>query len=384
MKLGGFKVIDLSWFLPGPFLTMTLADHGAEVIKVEPPEGDPGRQIGPSDGPTGVFFRNLNRGKKSVVIDLKSAAGREALLRLCDSADVVVESFRPGVAARLGIGYDAVSARNPGIVYCSISAFGQDSTYATRPAHDLALEAVTGVLSLTLGDDNRPAIPGIPIADHLSALQGLSGVLMALLRRAKTGRGDYLDIAMHDCLLAACVNVVGPALVEGRQPIVKHQRSTGGSAFYRIYDTRDGRQLVLAGQEPKFVHALLEALGRLDLEPLCLRGPGPHQQPVIDFLHATFLQRSLSDWMTFLARPDIAFAPVHTLPEALDDPNLRARAMLLTDESGRRHIAPAIHFRHEMAEPALREPLLGEHTAEILLQDRAETEEKLMANSCRS
>ena len=380
MKLGGFKVIDLSWYLPGPFLTMTLADHGAEVIKVEPPNGDPGRDIGPSDGPTSVFFRNLNRGKKSVVIDLKTAAGREALLRLCDSADVVVESFRPGVAARLGIGYNVVSARNPGIVYCSISAFGQDGTYGTRPAHDLALEAVTGVLSLTLGDDNRPAIPGIPIADHLSALQGLSGVLMALLRRAKTGRGDYLDIAMHDCLLAACVNVVGPALVEGRQPIVKHQRATGGSAFYRIYNTRDGRQLVLAGQEPKFIHTLLEALGRLDLEPLCLRGPGPHQQPVIDFLNATFLQRSLSAWMTFLARLDIAFAPVHTLPEALDDPNLRARAMLLTDESGRRHIAPAIHFRQEMAAPTLREPLLGEHTAEILLQDRAEFEEKLMAN----
>ena len=380
MKLGGFKVIDLSWYLPGPFLTMTLADHGAEVIKVEPPNGDPGRDIGPSDGPTSVFFRNLNRGKKSVVIDLKTAAGREALLRLCDSADVVVESFRPGVTARLGIGYDVVSARNPGIVYCSISAFGQDGTYGTRPAHDLALEAVTGVLSLTLGDDNRPAIPGIPIADHLSALQGLSGVLMALLRRAKTGRGDYLDIAMHDCLLAACVNVVGPALVEGRQPIVKHQRATGGSAFYRIYDTRDGRQLVLAGQEPKFIHTLLEALGRLDLEPLCLRGPGPHQQPVIDFLNATFLQRSLSAWMTFLARLDIAFAPVHTLPEALDDPNLRARAMLLTDESGRRHIAPAIHFRQEMAAPTLREPLLGEHTAEILSQDRAEFEEKLMAN----
>jgi crotonobetainyl-CoA:carnitine CoA-transferase CaiB-like acyl-CoA transferase len=380
MKLGGFKVIDLSWYLPGPFLTMTLADHGAEVIKVEPPNGDPGRDIGPSDGPTSVFFRNLNRGKKSVVIDLKTAAGREALLRLCDSADVVVESFRPGVTARLGVGYDVVSARNPGIVYCSISAFGQDGTYTMRPAHDLALEAVTGVLSLTLGDDNRPAIPGIPIADHLSALQGLSGVLMALLRRAKTGRGDYLDIAMHDCLLAACVNVVGPALVEGRQPIVKHQRATGGSAFYRIYDTRDGRQLVLAGQEPKFIHTLLEALGRLDLEPLCLRGPGPHQQPVIDFLNATFLQRSLSAWMTFLARLDIAFAPVHTLPEALDDPNLGARAMLLTDESGRRHIAPAIHFRQEMAAPTLREPLLGEHTAEILPQDRAEFEEKLMAN----
>jgi crotonobetainyl-CoA:carnitine CoA-transferase CaiB-like acyl-CoA transferase len=133
MKLSGLKVIDLSWFLPGPFLTMALADHGAEVIKIEPPgEGDPGRHIAPMDARTSVFFRNLNRGKKSVVIDLKSATGREALLRLCDSADVMVESFRPGVAARLGIDYDVVSARNPGIVYCSISAFGQDGPYAQR------------------------------------------------------------------------------------------------------------------------------------------------------------------------------------------------------------------------------------------------------------
>jgi crotonobetainyl-CoA:carnitine CoA-transferase CaiB-like acyl-CoA transferase len=367
MKLSGLKVIDLSWFLPGPFLTMALADHGAEVIKVEPPgEGDPGRHIGPMDARTSVFFRNLNRGKKSVVIDLGDAAGREALLPLCDGADVVVESFRPGVAARLGIGYDAVSARNPGVVYCSISAFGQDSAYPGRPAHDLALEAMVGVLSLTLGDDDRPAVPGIPIADVVSALQGLSGVLMALLRRGQTGRGDHLDIAMHDSLFAACANVVGPALIEGRQPIVKHQRTTGGAAFYRIYDTRDGRQLVLAAQEVKFVHALLEALGRLDLEPLCLRGPGPHQQPVIDFLRKAFRQRSLSEWMTFLARLDVCFAPLNTLPEAFDEPNLHARAMLLTDESGRRHIAPAIRFRHEPARPVLREPLLGEHTAEIL------------------
>jgi crotonobetainyl-CoA:carnitine CoA-transferase CaiB-like acyl-CoA transferase len=367
MKLRGLKVIDMSWFYPGPFLTMALADHGAEVIKVEPPgEGDPGRYIAPMDTRTSVFFRNLSRGKKSVVIDLRDAAGREALLRLCDDADVAVESFRPGVAARLGVDYGVVSTRNPRIVYCSISAFGQEGAYVSRPAHDLALEAVLGVLSLTLGDDGRPAVPGIPIADVVSALQGLSGVLIALLRRVQTGRGDHFDIAMHDSLFSACANVVGPALSEGQRLIVKHQRTTGGAAFYRIYDTHDGRQLVLAGQEPQFVRALLQALGRIDLEPLCLRGPGPHQQPVIDFLCETFRQRSLSEWITILAKLDVCFAPVNTLPEALDDPNLHARGMLLTDESGRCHIGPAIRLRHEPAAPKLREPLLGEHTVEIL------------------
>ena len=366
MKLAGLRVIDLSWFLPGPYLTMALADHGAEVIKVEPPgEGDPGRRIGPPDGRTSVFFRNMNRGKKSLVLDLKREEDRQTLLRLCDTADVVVESFRPGVAARLGVGYDQISTRNPGVVYVSISAFGQDGPYRDRPAHDLALEAMSGVLSLTLGDDGRPAIPGIPAADIISALQGLSGVLMALFRRSSTGRGDYLDIAMHDVLVAACANVVGPTFAEDRQPVVKHERTTGGAAFYRIYDTRDGRQLVLAGQEEKFVHALLGALGRPDLAALCARGPGPHQQPVADFLQETFRQRDLQDWLEWLGRLDVCFAPVNTLPEAFRDPNLMARGMVLTDESGRRHIAPAVRFRQEPPHPRLQEPLHGEHTGEL-------------------
>ena len=184
MKLQGLKVIDLSVFLPGPYLTMALADHGAEVIKVEPPgEGDPCRQIGLSDGPSTVLFRQLNRGKKSLVLDLKTTAGRAALLRLCQDADVFVESFRPGVVDRLGVGWEAVRAVNPRIVYCSISAFGQDGPYRDRPAHDLAVEAIGGLLGMTLGRDDKPAMPGIPVADMLAALQGLSGVLMALLRR---------------------------------------------------------------------------------------------------------------------------------------------------------------------------------------------------------
>lgn len=180
MKLEGVKVVDLSVFLPGPYLTMALADHGAEVIKVEPPGGDPGREIGASDGPSTVFFRNANRGKKSVVLDLKSDDGRAALLRLCDSADVFVESFRPGVMKRLGFDYETLAARNPGLVYCSISAFGQDGPYTDRPAHDIATMALAGGLSMTHGRDGVPAMPGIATADIVSSLHALSGVVMAL------------------------------------------------------------------------------------------------------------------------------------------------------------------------------------------------------------
>jgi crotonobetainyl-CoA:carnitine CoA-transferase CaiB-like acyl-CoA transferase len=367
MKLEGIRVLDLSVFLPGPYLTLALADHGAEVIKVEAPgEGDAGRHIGLSDGPSTVFFRNINRGKKSVVLDLKSDAGREALLALAEGADVFVESFRPGVVDRLGVGYAAVRSRNPGIVYCSISAFGQEGPYRHRPAHDLALEAMSGILSVSLGDDGKPAIPGIPAADVLAGLQGLAGVLMALLRRKDTGLGDYLDISMHESAVAATLNILGPTMAEGRQPVAKHERTTGGAAFYRLYETADGRHLALAGQEPKFIHALLAALGRPELAAACLAGPGPHQQPVMDFLAATFRQKPLAAWNAWLATIDVCFGPVNTLPEALADANLKARGMVMEDGAGRTHVGSAIRFRNEPAKPVLRAPALGEHTDSIL------------------
>jgi crotonobetainyl-CoA:carnitine CoA-transferase CaiB-like acyl-CoA transferase len=366
MKLEGIKVVDLSWFLPGPYLTTALADHGAEVIKVEPlGEGDPGRHIRPADQRTSVFFRNMGRGKKSVVLDLKSEQGRADLFRLCSEADVIVESFRPGVAARFGIGYEAVKQANPGVVYCSISAFGQDGAYPGRAAHDLALEAMTGVLSLTLGDDGRPAIPGIPVADLVSGLHGLSGVLMALLRRATTGKGDYIDVSMHESLMASCANVVGTAFAENRHPDVKQQRTTGGSAFYRVYDTSDGRQLVLAGQEMKFIKNLLGALGRPEMAPLC-EWPGDHQKPVADFLTATFKARPLAHWMEYLATLDICYGPVNTLPEAIADANLVKRGAVVVDGDGSKHFAPVVRFKDEPSTPLYREPLLGEHTQDIL------------------
>ena len=359
MKLQGIRVIDLSLFLPGPYLTLMLADHGAEVIKVEAPgEGDPTRHLGPRDGGETVYFRTLNRGKKSVVVDLKNPQDREALLKLCDSADVFVESFRPGVVERLGVGYEALRARNPRIVYCSISAFGQHGPYRERPAHDLAVEALSGVLSITLGQDGKPAIPGLPLADLLASLHGLAGVLMALLRREKSGQGDFIDIAMHDSMLAGTPNVLGPTLAENRQPVPTHERSTGGSAFYRLYETADGRWLALGGQEPKFVRNLLGALGRLDLAPLCEK-PGPHQRPVMEFLEGFFRSKSLKDSLAFLSTLDVCYAPVNTLPEALE----AAADKLLKDELGRRHLAPPIRFRDEPARPSLREPRLGEHDA---------------------
>ena len=377
MKLAGLRVVDLSYFLPGPYLTLTLADHGAEVIKIEAPgEGDPGRSIGLADGDTTVFFRTLNRGKKSVVLDLKSPLGQQALHALCRSADVFVESFRPGVMQRLNADYATLAALNPRLVYCSISAFGQAGPYRERPAHDLAVEALAGSVGLSLGEDGAPAIPGLAAADMLAALQGLSAVLMALYRRESSGRGDYIDMAMHDAALGGLPNSLGPVFAERRAPVAKHERSTGGAAFYHLYQTRDGRHIALGGQETKFVHTLLGALGRLDLAPLAERGPGPHQQPLIAYLADIFRERSQTEWIEWFRGRDVCFAPVNDLREAVDDPQARARGMILVDEAGREHLGPVIKFRDEPPAPRLTAPRLGEHTAAVLAELGLEAESR--------
>jgi crotonobetainyl-CoA:carnitine CoA-transferase CaiB-like acyl-CoA transferase len=367
MKLEGLRVVDLSLFLPGPHLTMMLADHGADVIKVEPPgEGEPVRRVGYRAGGESVWFRNTHRGKKSIVLNLKGEAGREAFLRLCDSADVVVEAFRPGVVDRLGVGYAAVSARNPRIVYASIAAFGQTGPERDRPAHDLAIEALAGVVSLNLGADGKPTNPHMPVADVTGSMMALAGILMALLRRQTTGRGDYLDISMQDATMAWLPNVTGPVFAEDRAPRVKEERSFGGYAFFSIYETRDGRHVALGGVEHKFVRTFLDAVGRPDLYDCAVGPPGPGQQPVKDALAAIFQSRTRDEWEAFLAGRDVCFAPVLDLHEAFHRPQVAARGLLVTDPDGNRHVANPIRFLDEppRLDPTL--PALGQHTDDIL------------------
>lgn len=367
MKLDGIRVVDLSQFLPGPQLTLMMADHGAEVIKIEPPgEGEPGRHIGLHEGGHTVFFRNTQRGKKSFCVNLKTDAGREAVLRLAETADVFVEAFRPGVVDRLGVGYAAVSARNPRIVYCSISAFGQDGPYRDRPAHDLSTEALSGIVSLNQGNDGEPVMPHVPVADITASLHALSGVLMALLRREKTGRGDYIDVAMLDSAIAWTPNITGSTFALKTPPTPREERSLGGSAFYNIYRTLDGRHVVLGAQELKFVRTLLGQLGRLDFVALCERGPGAHQAPLIAYLRELFATRTRAEWIEWFTGKDVGFAWVNNLREAFDDPQVRSRGMRLLDDQGREHIGAPVKFREEPAAPRLRLPSLGEHNAEIL------------------
>jgi crotonobetainyl-CoA:carnitine CoA-transferase CaiB-like acyl-CoA transferase len=367
VKLEGIKVVDLSLFLPGPAMTQVMADHGALVIKVEPlPAGEPNREIGPKRDGVSVYFANTHRGKKSLALNLKTAEGVEALLRLAETADVFVEAFRPGVVDRLGVGYRAVAARNPRIVYASISAYGQSGPYVDRPAHDLAVEAMAGVLSINLGWDDRPWNPGLAAADMLAANMALAGVLMALLRRERTGKGDYLDIAMMDALIASMPNNYGAPMAEKRQPVAKDERAWGGNAMFRVYETGDGRFVALGGAEIKFATNLLTALGRPDLIELCKLPPGPGQAPVRAFLSDTFRTRTQAEWVAWMADKDVAFAPVKTLREGLDDPQVRHREMVVLDARGWEHIGVPIKFEDEPGRIDFRPPALGEHSEDIL------------------
>lgn len=341
-KLAGIKVVDLSVFLPGPMMTMMMADQGAEVIKIEAAGGDPARDQAPFEAGQSVWFRNLNRGKKSIVLDLKSETGKARLWKLVEEADIFVEGFRPGVMGRLGFDYQAVSARNPAIVYCSISAFGQTGALAHHPAHDMATQALAGFLSVNDGVDGTPVVPGTASADMAAGLTALSAVLMALIGRQATGKGDYIDCAMFDSLLPWCAHIAGSAIAGGAAPLSSEQRSLGGAGFYQVYQTKDGKHVVLGGREIKFAENFLTALGRPDLIEHAKREAGD-QGELIAYLRGVFATKSRDEWVVWFADKDVAFAPVLDFREALVAPHIAERG-LWVEHDGAHHIAPAIRF----------------------------------------
>ncbi|MDJ0643301.1 MAG: CoA transferase [Erythrobacter sp.] len=356
-KLSGITVVDLTQFLPGPMMTVMMADHGARVIKIEPKAGDPARQMLPMEAGHSVWFANLNRGKESVVLDLKSEGGKAALLDLCREADVFVEGFRPGVMQRLGFDYDRVKAIKPDIIYCSISAFGQEGALARHPAHDMAVQALAGFLSVNDGPDGMPVVPGAPSADMAAGLTALSAVLMALVGRDRTGEGAYIDCAMFDSLLPWCAHTAGSAIAGGESPVSSRQRSLGGAGFYQVYRTADGKHISLGGREIKFARNLLTALDREDLIDHAGREAG-EQGELIAFLRETFATRSRDEWVAWFADRDVAFAPVLNFREAFDEPHIAERGILIETEEGAHHIASPIRFAGEAFAPG-KVPELG-------------------------
>lgn len=369
MKLDGLTVIDLSSFLPGPTVTQLMADQGARVIRIENTAGgEPNRQIGQRRGTESVYFACTHRGKESMTLNLKAPEGVEVFLRLGQRADVILESFRPGVVKRLGVDYETVRKLRPEIVYASISAYGQDGPLHQDPAHDLAVQAMCGLLSNNLDSAGNPVMPAMPAGDMLAATLTLSGILMALLRRSQTGVGDYLDVAMMDSIFACMPNSMGAAFAEKRAPEPTQERIWGGNALYRIYGTQDDRHIVLGGSEIKFARNLLTALKRPDLLPLCELPPGEGQRPLVEFLDATFATRTRAEWVQFFDGLDVCFAPVNDLRTGLDLPQTIHREMLVTDDRGREHLGTPLKFHNEPARLHFEAPELGAHTNTLLTE----------------
>lgn len=361
-KLSGIRVVDLTQFLPGPMMTAMMADQGAEVYKIEPMGGDPARDQAPFDnyGDTrhSVWFANLNRGKRSRTLDLKSDEGKQMLRDLIGKADVFVEGFRPGVMKRLGFDYTSVKAIRPDIVYCSISAFGQEGALSHHPSHDMAVQAMAGFLAVNDGADGAPVVPGVASSDMAAGLTALSAVLMALLGRERTGEGAYIDCAMFDSLLPWCAHTAGSAIAGGDSPVSGEQRSLGGAAFYQVYATRDGKHVVLGGRELKFARNLLSCLNREDLLPIA-EAPAGEQEKLISFFRETFATKTRDEWVEWFADKDVAFAPVLDFREALHESHVAERGLWVQTDGGGKHIAPAIRFAGEQWTPGPI-PSLGE------------------------
>jgi crotonobetainyl-CoA:carnitine CoA-transferase CaiB-like acyl-CoA transferase len=359
--LSGVVVLDLTRLLPGAFATLMLAELGADVIKIEDPNGgDPMRRLPPLVGGRGLYHLLLDRGKKSVAIDLRDAAGRDRLDRLIARADVVVESFRPGTARRLGVAGDQIRARHPRVIHCAITGYGQSGPYAERPGHDLNYVSIAGLLAA-----DRPQLTELPqmfIADvGGGAMTSVIGILAALFGRERSGEGATLDISMHDAAMYWLMVPAARDLVDGGSEAVGDLPTSGTHACYNVYRTRDGGQIALGALEPKFWLAFCDAVGRGDLRPRHLTAPDD-QAALIAEVSVIFASRTRDEWLAFFADHDVCITPVHSPAEAFADPHAVARGVVAAVPGGRTIRPPFLREAVALA-PA---PTLGQDTEETL------------------
>ncbi len=367
--LEGTLVLDFSTLLPGPLATLLLAEAGAEVVKIERPDGEEMRRYEPVWGRDSVNFALLNRGKKSVALDLKDPAARARLEPLLARADVLVEQFRPGAMSRLGLDYESVRAVNPGIVYCSVTGFGQTGPKRDRAAHDLNYIGDAGLLALSMGTGPRPVVPPALIADIAGgAYPAVMNILLALAERGRTGAGRHIDVAMADNLFPFMYWALGNGLAAGQWPGNGADLVTGGTPRYRLYPTRDGRVVAAAPIEQKFWREFCDILG---LEPEFAddaRDPEATAARAADIIAGA----DAEDWEARFAGRDCCCTVVKTVEEALDDPHFRERgvfAHVLANAAGQRlpalPVPVAAAFRGAPGIPA-EAPELGAHNSEYL------------------
>ncbi|HSB55533.1 MAG TPA: CoA transferase, partial [Gemmatimonadales bacterium] len=310
--LEGLTVLDLTQLLPGPVAGMLLGDFGADVIKVEPPGGDPARAHGATPDAPGPVFRAVNRNKRGLALDLSRPEGRDVLLRLVDRADVLLEGFRPGVLPRLGLGWEVLASRNPHLIYCAITGYGQDGPCAGVAGHDLNYMARSGVLGLNAAKAGPPVIPGIQVADlSAGSLNAVIGVLLALQARERTGRGQMVDIAMLDGVFALMLLPLLRQLQDQVEPLPGADTLSGRYACYRIYETGDGRHAVLGALEPKFWANACQVLGRPDLVGRQF-AEGEEQEAMQAEVASIFRAKTAAEWAAAFADRDACFSVVQS------------------------------------------------------------------------
>ena len=329
--LSGVRVVDLSQYIPGPYATLLLADQGAEVVKIERPGGEPMRSGFGPEGSDGIspFYKVLNGGKTVVEMNLKDEGDRECFLALLEQADVLIESFRPGVMERLGFSPDSLRSRFPSLVICSLSGYGQTGPYRLRAGHDINYLALTGVLAGT-GTVETPTVPAPPVSDYAGGMQATIAILGALLGRTNTGEGAYVDVSLSEAVLGW----QAPALTNVDHGAYSMRRGvgneTGGNAVYRVYKTADERFITLGAEEPKFWHNFCEAVGRPDWISR-VHEPVP-QEALIAEVSALFEAQTLSHWRDLLEDCDCCFEAVWESHELAQHPQMVARQMISAEQ----------------------------------------------------
>ncbi len=372
--LSDVKVLDLSRLLPGGFCSLLMADFGADVLKVEDTGmGDyvrwaPPHHEGAEPSAGSALFLALNRGKRSIRLNLKEEAGREVLMKLVKEYDVLLESFRPGVLDRLGVGYERLREANPGLVYCAISGYGQDGPYRDRSGHDMNYLGLVGLLGLTGEADGPPIQAAGQIADlGGGALMAAFGILAALRERDRSGKGQFVDISMADGSLAWMAMVAARHLAEGNAPKRGDLELAGAYVCYRPYACKDG-WVTLGALEPKFWQAWCRGVDREDLIESQFERPGsdPHAE-----VERMFLERTRDEWQEFASNHDCCLEPVLELDEALESELVRAREMVVeVDQPGAekpvRLVGNPVKMDRTPADATRAGPVLGEHTTEVL------------------
>jgi len=375
LPLDNIRILDLSRDLAGPFCSMILADLGAEVIKVEIPErGDEARSWGPPFiGGESAYFLSVNRNKKSVTINLKMEEGKEILYKMVGKSDVFLENFRWGVAERLGIHYEKISKINPRIIYCSISGFGHTGPYRDRPAYDIIIQGMSGIMDIT-GEDSRPPVKvGVSITDLGAGMYAAIAILSAILARERSGKGQWIDISLLDSAVSLLTNVAANYFATGVAP-----RRMGSAhpniAPYQCFKAADGKYLTLAVGNDEIWKRFCRALGleKLIDDPEFTTNPKrvQNREKLVSVLSEIFLTKKRDEWVKFLLERGVPCGPVNTLEEVFRDPQIRERNMLVEikhPKAGKiKQIGIPIKFSQINLDVQSSPPLLGQHTEDVL------------------